>query len=285
MRNNILIIFSVLQIISAIVSPCLAQNAPRYSADHLPVFDAHIHYSQDVWQVIPPSEAIRRLRAAGIHRALVSSTSDDGTQKLYAADPDFVVPALRPYRKRGTLETWVYDESVIPYLQQRLSRYRYAAIGELHIEGEQAYQPVMREIIRLAKQYELILHVHGDAKAIEFIFEQDPQARILWAHAGFEYAYIVRKHMEKYPNLWADLSFRSEVFHNGRFMPPWHSLLLDHADRFLLGIDTYEPPRWMQIDNVMQWQRELLSALPADIAKKIAFENGNRLLQTYDSMK
>ena len=65
----------------------------------LPIFDAHIHYSHDVWDAISPQDAIRRLREAGVKRALVSSSSDEGTQRLYQADPTFVVPSLRPYRK------------------------------------------------------------------------------------------------------------------------------------------------------------------------------------------
>lgn len=249
----------------------------------LPVFDGHIHYSHDVWNAISPQEAIRRLREVGVKRAMVSSSSDEGTQRLYQADPSFVVPSLRPYRKRGTIETWMYDETVIPYLKERLAKFRYAAIGELHINGEQAYLPVMREIISLAKQYQLVLHVHSDAHAIRFIYEQYPQARILWAHAGFDYAVIVGKMMDKYPLLMADLSFRGEIIIDGRIMKAWQILLNRHADRFLLGIDTYEPQRWLQIKNVMKWQRDLLSALPDTVAKKIAYDNSERITRLFDA--
>lgn len=251
----------------------------------LPIFDAHIHYSHDVWDAIAPAEAIRRLRALGIKRAMVSSSSDEGTQRLYQADPTFVVPVLRPYRKRGTIETWMYDETVIPYLKERLAKYRYAGIGELHIDGEQAYTPVMQEIIRLAKKYNLMLHVHSDAKAIEFIYKQYPAARILWAHAGFDYAVIVGKFMDKYDNLWADLSFRGEIINEGRLMKAWRILLVRHADRFLFGLDTYEPQRWLYIKLAMQWQRDLLDALPTEVAKKIAFENGDKMIRFYDDWK
>lgn len=248
----------------------------------LPVFDGHIHYSHDVWDAISPQDAIRRLREVGVKRAMVSSSSDEGTQRLYQADPAFVVPSLRPYRKRGTIETWMHDETVIPYLKERLKKYRYAAIGELHIDGEQAYLPVMREIIRLAKKYQLVLHVHSDAHAIKFIFEQYPEATILWAHAGFDYAVVVGKMMDKYPNLMADLSFRGEIINDGHIMKAWNILLNHHADRFLLGIDTYEPLRWLQIKNVMRWQHELLSALPKDVARKIAYENSKRITKPFD---
>lgn len=275
MKNTIIFFF----LLSCFSLPCAVSLAQ--DANKLPIFDAHIHYSDDAWEAFPPKDAIRRLKAAGIRQALVSSSSDEGTQKLYQADPAFVIPALRPYRKRGTLDTWMYDESVIPYLKQRLDQYKYAAIGELHIDGEQANLPVIKEIIRLAKKYNLILHVHSDAEAIEFIFKQNPNARILWAHAGFEFAQVVARLMDKHSRLWADLSFRHEIFNNGQFLPDWQSLLVKHADRFYLGIDTYTPQRWLQINTVMQWQRELLAALPENVARKIAYKNGERITRVY----
>ena len=141
----------------------------------------------------------------------------------------------------------------------------------------------MQEIIRLAKKYQLVLHVHSDAQAIKFIYEQYPEARILWAHAGFDYAVVVGKMMDKYPNLMADLSFRGEIIIEGRLMKAWRILLTRHADRFLFGIDTYQPQRWLQIKNAMRWQRELLAALPEDVAKKIAYKNSAFLTRHYDA--
>ena len=265
------------------LSPWTATAAQADNDDApLPIFDAHIHYSDDAREAFSPHDAIRRLRAAGIKRALVSSSSDEGTQRLYQADPDFVVPSLRPYRKRGELQTWMHDESVIPYLKQRLQEYRYAAIGELHVDGEEANTTVMREVVELAKQHRLMLHVHSDAQAIKFIFKQHPQARILWAHAGFEYAETVRELMLLHDNLWADLSFRYDISANGTIMPEWEQLLIDHADRFLLGIDTYTPQRWLQISEVMLWQRQLLAALPGDVASKVAYQNGERISEIFD---
>ena len=266
-----------------LLSPCaVSADETGEVENELPIFDAHIHYSHDVWDAISPEDAIRRLRALGIKRMMVSSSSDEGTQRLFQAAPDFVIPVLRPYRKRGTIETWMYDETVIPYLRERLAKYRYAGIGELHIDGEQAYTPVMQEIIRLAKKYNLLLHVHSDAQAIEFIFKQYPDARILWAHAGFDYAVIVGKLMDKHQNLWADLSFRGEIINEGRLMKAWRILLERHADRFLFGLDTYEPLRWLQLKYAMQWQRDLLNTLTSESAQKIAYKNGDNMIRFYD---
>lgn len=256
----------------------LAFPVKAMDSDALPVFDAHIHYSHDVWDAIAPKDAIRRLREAGVKRAMVSSSGDEGTQRLYQADPDFVIPVLRPYRKRGTLDSWMHDESIIPYLKERLAKYRYVAIGEFHVQVADIHTPVVQQVIQLAKQHKLLLHVHGNADTIEQIYKLDSGAHILWAHAGFEFANRVDQMLSKYKNLWADLSFRRDVFGNGQFVGGWRQILIKHADRFMLGIDTYTPQRWLKIDQVMQWQRALLKALPIEAAKMIAWQNGQRVI-------
>ena len=70
----------------------LAVGTASAADSKLPIFDAHIHYSHDAWDSTPPKAAVAILRKAGLKRAMVSSSSDDGTQKLYAEAPDLVVP-------------------------------------------------------------------------------------------------------------------------------------------------------------------------------------------------
>ena len=86
---------------------------PVQAQQPLPIFDAHVHYSHDAWDVVPVQEAISIMRRAGVKRALISSSGDDGQQRLYAAAPD-PIPELRPYRSRGEIGTWVRDETLIP---------------------------------------------------------------------------------------------------------------------------------------------------------------------------
>jgi hypothetical protein len=148
------------------------------SAAPLPIFDSHLHYSHDAWEQLPPKAAIAILRKAGLKAAMVSSSSDVGTQMLYAEAPDLVIPVLRPYRSRGELSTWVRDPSIVPHLEARLKAYRYVAIGEYHVFGPEADLPVMRRVVELARQHKLYLHSHSDAEAIERQFKQDPDARI-----------------------------------------------------------------------------------------------------------
>ena len=97
------------------------------------IVDAHIHYSHDAWTVVPPPEAIKVLRQAGVKKAFVSSSSDDGTQMLHKAAPDLIVPVLRPYRRRGEIGTWVRDPTIVPHVEARLKANTYAGIGEFHV--------------------------------------------------------------------------------------------------------------------------------------------------------
>ncbi len=246
-------------------------------AEELPLVDAHIHYSHDAWEMLQPAEAIDVLRAAGLRKAFVSSSSDEGTQKLHAVAPDLVVPVLRPYRRRGETASWLRDETVIAHVEARLAAYRYAGIGEFHVNGPDADLPVMRRMVELAKANGLFLHVHSDADAVVRIFAQDPNARVLWAHAGFDEADGIRTLLQDYSNLWCDLAFRYEHAVGSELDPVWRQLFLDFPDRFMVGTDTYTPERWHEVVAHAKWSRGWLATLPADVAERIAYRNAEDL--------
>ena len=119
----------------------------------LPIFDAHMHYSHDAWTVVPPKEVVEILKKAGVKRAMVSSSNNEGTRMLQDVAPDVIVPELRPYRSRGELGTWARDPTVIPFIEDLLAKRKYVAIGEFHIYGADADLPNMRRVVELAKKY------------------------------------------------------------------------------------------------------------------------------------
>ncbi len=93
----------------------LLAAAGTASADQeLPIFDAHMHYSHDAWEVVPPKQVVEILKKAGVKRAMVSSSNNEGTKMLQDAAPSVIVPELRPYRSRGELSTWAKDPTIIP---------------------------------------------------------------------------------------------------------------------------------------------------------------------------
>jgi hypothetical protein len=247
------------------------------AASELPIFDAHVHYSHDAWSVVPPKDAVAILKKAGVKRALVSSSDDEGTQKLLAEAPDVIVPELRPYRTRGDVGTWTKDEGVLRYVEERLRKYKYVAIGEFHLFGADADLPIPRRIVQLAKQYGLLLHAHSDADAVDRIFQQDPGARVLWAHSGFEAPAKVREMLRKHKNLWADLAFRSDQSAGGTVSPEWREVFLEFPDRFMVGTDTFTPERWHYVVDHAAFSRAWLADLPRDVAERIAWKNGEAL--------
>ena len=242
-----------------------------------PIVDAHIHYSHDTWDVLPPPEAVKVLRQAGVKKAMVSSSSDDGTQMLYKAAPDLIVPVLRPYRRRGEIGSWVRDPSIIPHVEARLKANTYAGIGEFHVFGADADLPVMRRLVELAKERKIFLHAHSDADAVERIFKQDPQARVLWAHSGFDQPDNVRAMLAKHKMLWADLAFRNDYAPGGRLDEAWRKLIIDFPDRFMVGTDTPSPERWYYVVEHAKFSRKWIAGLPADVADNVAFRNAERL--------
>ncbi len=257
----------------------LMTSGSLHAADEapLPIFDAHLHYSHDAWERLPPKAAVALLRKAGLKRAMVSSSSDEGTQMLYAEAPDLILPSLRPYRRRGELGSWMHDATVPAMLEQRLAKYRYVAIGEFHIFGKDADLPVMRRVVQLAKQHKLFLHSHSDADAIERHFSQHPDARVLWAHSGFDSPAAVQAMLKKHKNLWCDLAFRSDHATMGKVDKAWREVFLAHPDRFVVGTDTFTPERWYYVVDHANWTRAWLKDLPRDVAERIAYRNGETL--------
>ena len=117
-----------------LLSTCLlVLGTAAHAAAEFPIFDAHVHYSRPDWDVYSPERALAILTAAGVRRAIVSSTPDDGTLKLYEKAPKTVVPFLRPYRTRDDMGKWHSDPGVQAYVEERLKRGVYRGIGEFHL--------------------------------------------------------------------------------------------------------------------------------------------------------
>jgi hypothetical protein len=255
-------------------TPVQSQQTP---ADVLPLIDAHLHYSHDAWEYLSTADAIAILRRSNLRKVLVSSSSDDGTQKLFEAAPDLIVPELRPYRRRGELSSWMRDDSIIAHLEARLAKYRYVGIGEFHLYGADADLPVPKRMVALARQHKLFLHAHSDADAVQRLFVHDPDAIVLWAHSGFDRPDAVRDMLKRYPNLWADLAFRSDHASSGKVDPEWRKLFEEFPDRFMVGTDTFTPERWHYVEEHAKWTRAWLADLPRPLAERIAYRNAEAL--------
>ena len=255
----------------------IALLAGQTQAQPLTIFDTHLHYNSDARQHLSTEEVIQTLKDANITQVLVSSTDDAGTQLLVEAAPTLFLPALRPYRRAGETKTWMYDPSVIDHLESKLAQNSYLALGEFHAFEEHIQLPVVQAMVDLARQHNLVLHHHGDYGAVEALYESWPQARLLWAHAGFEEPDTVRLALQRYPNLWVDLSHRPDISTWAGLALNWSMLFEEFPERFVLGSDTYTLERWQKVGFYALDARDWLSVLPDEVAQNIAYRNAQRL--------
>ena len=260
----------------------LASAPGPAAAGELPIFDAHMHYSQSAWEVLSPEDVVKMMKKLDIIGALVSSTPDEGTQKLIKAAPDRVIGGFRPYRESNDLGRWYEKAELVPYSEKRLRSGRHRVFGEVHLYGPENLQtPQMVRFFAMMEEHGLILQPHTEAWVVRALFAKKPDLTILWAHAGFsEPASVVGKMLNRYPNLWAELSYRAQdIMPGGEIDPGWRKVLVRHADRLMIGTDTWTVDRWQEYRGLIGEHRRWLAKLPPEVAEKIAHKNAERLLQ------
>jgi hypothetical protein len=268
----------LLALLAGLCSAIPAQAQSETSA--LPIFDAHVHYNLDEGRSVSVEEVFDLWRRAGIRGVLLTSRPNDGTRELREKAPEEfeTVAFARPYVTRSDVQTWFRDPAIYAMIERELARGFYHGIGEFHIFGHDADTEGFARFVRLAKMHNLWLHAHCDDYVIERIFALDPGAKVIWAHTGMGVAEErVAELLARYPALYGELSYRSGITDHGALSSAWRSLFTKYPDRFLLGSDTWVPQRWPDVPSIMAGYREWLKELPADVARKIAWENGARL--------
>ena len=254
-------------------------HAAAAKAAGLPLFDAHIHYSEPAWSMLTPQQAIARLREAGITRAIVSSSPDEGTMKLYEAAPDMVVPFLRPYRGDIGPSAWARDGTTVAYVRSKYRPGIHRGIGEIHLSVGEADLPVVRAVVEFAVEQKLWLQVHTDARGIEEVLRGPAsRTRVLWAHAGqFASPAEVAGMLERFPQMWVELAGRSDIGSGEGLDGAWRDVFLRYPDRFMVGSDTWVNPQWERLVEIERANQAWLAQLPPDIARRIASGNADAL--------
>ena len=255
--------------------------APGVTAEPpLPLFDAHLHYNWEPTPYHPVGKVLDLFRANHVTGILATSRPNDGTRALVEAAPKDirVVPFIRPYVVRGDIQTWFDDPKIFELVQSEYKRGYYRGIGEFHLTGKAAATEWVRRTVNFAVEHDLFLHAHADDEALEILFSHNPKARIIWAHTGFGTpTEKLSRYLDRYPQLWGELSYRYGITEGGRLSAEWRSLFLKYPDRFLVGSDTWVDERWARYGAIMDEYRGWLVQLPRDVAEKIAFRNAERL--------
>ena len=268
-----------------------------------PLFDAHLHYNDEACVHATPEPAcphpledvLARMQRNGVRAIVANSRPNDGTRALAQARAQAqaagvtVVPFVRLYRDRADYNNWFRDPSIAELVQTELARGTpsgpYRGLGEFHLyDSANANGPVAQALMALAEQKDLAVLAHVDDVAIDLLMANAPskgrKLKLIWAHTGIGGTPVQRvdELMARYPQLMGELSYRPGLTcDGGQLCPEWRALLLKYPDRFLIGSDTWVNQRWLYYDDLMQGYRAWLGGLPADVARRIAWNNGARL--------
>lgn len=278
----------------------VATASPAWSAAYTgPLFDAHLHYNEEAWNgqtgPHPLSDVLARMQRNNVRAVVANSRPNDGTRALAAARDETqragvsVVPFVRLYRSRADYDNWFRDESIFEMVQTELARGTvagpYRGLGEFHLyDSANAKRPVAKKLMALAEEKNLAVLAHVDDVAIDLLMANTPskgqKVRLIWAHTGIDGAPVARVDalLAKYPLLMGELSYRPGLTcDGGQLCPEWRALLLKYPTRFMIGSDTWVNQRWLHYDELMQGYRAWLGDLSAEVARKIAWENGAAL--------
>lgn len=279
---------------------CTAAAAADYSG---PLFDAHLHYNDEACTHDTPapgcphpvSDVLERMNKSGVRAIVANSRPNDGTTALATAREQTraagvtVVPFVRLYRNRADYSNWFRDPTIVEMVNTELARGTpagpYRGLGEFHLyDSANANGPVAKQLMALAEEKDLAILAHVDDVAIDLLMANTPskgqKMRLIWAHTGIggTPAPRVDALFARYPKLMGELSYRPGLTcSDGQLCPEWRALLLKYPDRFMVGSDTWVNQRWQYYGELMQGYRTWLGGLPADVARRIAWDNGAKL--------
>ncbi|MDX2156542.1 MAG: amidohydrolase family protein [Hyphomicrobiaceae bacterium] len=260
----------------------LALTLPARASDPpLEIFDAHLHYNWEPRPYLQLEEVLALFKRHRVTGILATSRPNTGTHALVGAGATdlWVVPFIRPYRVRADIASWMGDPAIFELVTEELKRGYYRGIGEFHLSGRAAANEWVKRTVDLAVGSGLFLHCHCDAEALEILYDQNPKARVIWAHTGFSLEPArVEAFLQARAELWGELSYRAGLTDGaGKLTPAWRILLERYSDRFLIGSDTWINERWASYGDIIAGYRAWLGQLPPEAARNIAHGNARRL--------
>ncbi|MCU7809770.1 MAG: amidohydrolase [Candidatus Thiodiazotropha sp. (ex Notomyrtea botanica)] len=287
-------------LIVLLVWPLVGQSGQS----QLPLADVHLHWKWNQKEVTTPAQAIEILKHNGVSLAVVTGTPPELALELEALAPDRVVPIYGIYRISEEWSTWHRDPTLVGRVRQALASGQYQGVGEVHMIGgfiSDWKNPVITELFQLAAEFDVPVLVHTEFSRANYLIgfcQAHPKTRFLWAHAGSILPpEEVARGLDACNNLWVELSARDPWRHvarqiddDGSLKPEWRKLVVDYADRFMIGSDTVWPVErlnpwdepdtgWQELPRFLSFHRGWLDELPIDIANNIRFENARMLFK------
>jgi predicted TIM-barrel fold metal-dependent hydrolase len=277
-----------------VVAVLITSVAPAAAAEPYagPLIDAHSH--------LPSLQALDALIAAmdrhGIGRVALLGVG--GVQKDDAA---WIEAAARRFPDRVIAFAPVPDPmapDAAKKLDGLLASGRFKGAGEVHIHQasrkiRRAFDaPPVLALLDVCARHGVPLLVHDEltpetTAELERALAHNRQAAVVVAHAGSGEPRVLAALLARHPNLWLDVSGMTYVrtpslaTETGPLEPRWKTLLTEHSDRILAGLDVWAPALFKPetLDRLMRWTRRVLGELPPDAAARIAHANAERLFR------
>lgn len=153
--------------------------------------------------------------------------------------------------------------------------------------------PLIHRLLELAGRYRVPINIHCESDgAPEMVraVRAHPGTRVVWAHTGSVLGpEALRRLLEDLPNLSFDFStktpaccprgFREHPLTGigGVLDDSWRTLMEAYSDRLLFGVDFFSRLHLARARDAGEYVRGILVQLPPAAARKIAFENAERL--------
>ena len=265
--------------------------------------DSHIHFNWDHRKETSAEEVVDILKKHNVGLTIVAGTPSELALELQEKGGDWIVPFFSPYIHELGKRDWYMDEQVVKQAEQGLKDGLYYGIGEIHFMN--GFKPrtnntIFLQLIELAKKYDVPLLIHidsGNEVTFQRLCQENPEVRMIFAHAGGN---LRASHIEKIlfscKNVWVDFAARDPWRYGGlseedhTLLPEWKSLVLKYPDRFITGTDPVwkvtrgsswdtDDEGWTYYQKLYDYHWAWLNDLPADVRKKIAWQNTQTLLK------
>jgi predicted TIM-barrel fold metal-dependent hydrolase len=267
-------------------------EAARFPAGIIPFVDAHVHLNDEAMQL----DLMDRF---GATQAIVfwgRRSDNDLISDAALRRPDRFIPFVSISPERRTFRTsWdAQNPALLQELDRLLASGRFKGIGEIsavHFPSpglpEADYDPaspMMRGILDLARKHKVPVMVHIEITRINelaVLLAAFPDVPVIWAHGGYTPLFLAQRMLERYPNLYYELSARVwprhprapdyTILHDGVFVwPEWLRLIEDNPTRFIIGTDASHHAierEEMKHRSVQSFLRQLNTATRARVAR------------------
>lgn len=276
-----------------------------HADESVPLADVHVHYKWSQVEVTTPAQAIAAMQRNGVKLAVVFGTPPELVLDVKGNEQLRVVHFYQPYLQPFLKANWFRNKKAPLEVEKALKSGLYKGVGEIHVSdgiGPRQDDRIFNEVLSIAGRYQAPVSLHTNASShiyMQRICSKHSKTTFLWAHAGGLGPDEVGKLLEKCANVYVEFSARDPLksigpmvaSEQGRLGDGWLELMQRYPQRFMIGSDPIWPisdidswhtadTGWQRVDEVYAYHRRWLQTLPAELQKRVAYDNAHTVFTT-----